>query len=338
MFRLKLFSIVLTGVLALGVASAQIGEDPNAILTELADRGLAPLEEGWYGVAEGFEVRIVERGGLVYRVEGRGPLSEVNTALAAEVIGIASGLGAEVEAPVVRFFDERKTEFAGQGRVAVGLDEYVLSLEVTGDAPYEVDFSLAYAQLDPSSFPEATHTLGPADATYVIREFSDFQCPFCARYALETLPVLKGALLERGDVRFEYHHFPLQSIHPNAAPAAEASECVAAVAGSDAFWAYHDALFEQQSAWAQLGEPNPYFIDLAAELGFASEDLASCIEERRFADAVAEDFEIASSALRLRGTPTVFVNGFRVGDFRDLQTYLDLFERIDAFSQEEAAF
>ena len=338
MLRFKLLPIVLAGLLALGFAYAQIGEDPSTILTELADRGLAPVDDGWYGVAEGFQVRVVERGGLVFRVEGRGPLTDVNTGLAAEVIGVASGLGAQVEEPVARFFDERKAEFVGQGRVAVGLDAFVLSLDVTGDAPYEVDFSLAYAQLDPASFPETTHVQGPADATYVIREFSDFQCPFCARYALETLPVLKGALLERGDVRFEYHHFPLQSIHPNAAPAAEASECVASVAGPDAFWDYHDALFEQQSTWAQLGEPIPYFVDLAVELGFTSDDLATCIQERRFADAVAEDFEIAASTLRLRGTPTVFVNGFRLGDFRDLQSYLDLFDRIDAFSQEESAF
>src|SRR5690606_34118914 len=111
-------------------------------------------------------------------------------------------------------------------------------------------------------FGPAAHALGPADATYVVREFTDLQCPFCARFAEQGMPVVRQ-LLERGDVRFEVHHFPLKSIHPNATVAAEASECVAdearsaggAQAGEDAFWTFTDALYAQQQRWAQLPDP-----------------------------------------------------------------------------------
>lgn len=334
--RRVLFAFVLC--LAVGsTALAQIGAPPETVVGPLEALGATPVAGGWYESAEGFRFRVVERGGLAFRVEGEGQLTDPGTTFAASVIASASGLGDQIQGPVETFFDDRSGELAGQGRVAVGLDAYVLSLEVEGEAPYEVSFSLAFAQLDEASFPESARVLGPADARYVVREFSDFQCPFCSNFALQALPFIKGALIERGDVRFEYHHFPLNSIHANAAPAAEAAECVTEANGPDGFWAYHDALFERQQAWAQLGEPGSYFVRLAADLGLSIEGVEACIDERRYADAVAEAYQVAAGELRLTGTPTVFVNGFRVAEFLDVESYLALFDRIDAFAQEESA-
>ena len=332
------YLLVFALCLAVGcTALAQIGEPPPTIVEPLVSQGATPADDGWYVGAEGFRFRVVERGGLAFRVEGEGELTEANAAFAARVIGAASGLGDGIQGPVETFFADRSPELAGQGRVAVGLDAFVLSLEIEGEAPYDVAFSLAFAQLDEASFPTSDHVLGPADARYVIREFSDFQCPFCSNFALQALPFIKGALIERGDVRFEYHHFPLQSIHANAAPAAEAAECVTEANDPEDFWTYHDALFERQQAWAQLGEPNAYFVRLAADLGLSIEGVEVCLEERRHAEAVAAAYQIAAEELRLTGTPTVFVNGFRVSEFLDLESYLTLFDRIDAFAQEESA-
>ena len=335
----NLVLIALTWALAcFCVAFAQLGRDPATVVGPLDQLGIAATESGWYQGAEGFELRVLERGGLAHRLEGRGTLTDANTALAASAIARASGLGEGIRQPVIDFLRDRAPELVGQGRVAVALDAFVLSLEVSGDVPFDVEFSLAYQQLDPSAFPEAAHALGPSDAAYVVREFSDFQCPFCANFAREALPVVKEELLERGDVRFEYHHFPLQSIHANAAPAAEAAECVAEVNPAGAFWTFHDALFARQQAWAQLGEPTPYFVRLAEDLGLETEGLRVCIEERRYADEVAEAYRVAAGELRLSGTPSVFLNGFRVGDFLELASYLELIDRIDAYAQEESVY
>lgn len=330
---------LLVWCLALGsLASAQIGQPPDTIVTPMQDRVVERGDEGWLSGQDGFRFRVIERGGLAFRVEGEGELTAANIAFLGSLIGHASGLGEDIRGPVETFFDERAGELVGQGLVAVGLDAFVLSMEVTGEAPYRVELSLAFASVDPDAFPPARHARGPDDAAYVIREFSDFQCPFCANYALEAMPFIEGALLERGDVRFEYHHFPLQSIHANAVPAAEAAECVTAANEPEAFWTYHDALFERQRAWAQLGEPAPYFLRLATDVGLDIDGVAACIEDRTYADEVAEAYRIAASELRLTGTPTVFVNGFRLGDFLDVSSYLALFERIDAFRGEERPF
>lgn len=323
---------------ATGVGLAQIGQPPEAIVTPMRDLIAERADDGWYVGDDGFRFRVIDRGGLAFRLEGEGELTGENTAFAAAAIGYASGLGDDIRGPVQAFFAERSAELVGQGQVAVGLDAFVLSMEIEGEPPYNVTFSLAFAQVDPVAFLEARHAMGPEDAAYVIREFSDFQCPFCANYALEALPFIKGVLLERSDVRFEYHHFPLQSIHANAVPAAEAAECVTDANDADAFWPYHDALFERQRAWAQLGEPAPYFVRLAADIGLDIDGVAACIEDRTHADVVADSYRVAAGDLSLGGTPTVFVNGFRVGEFLDIESYLALFERIDAFREAESTF
>ena len=88
--------------------------------------------------------------------------------------------------------------------------------------------------------------LGSADAPVTIIEFSDYQCPFCARFHSETLPHIIENYVDAGQVKFVYRDFPIQNIHPNAVPAAVASECAHDQA---AFWEYHDRLFEGMNEW-----------------------------------------------------------------------------------------
>lgn len=85
------------------------------------------------------------------------------------------------------------------------------------------------------------HILGNLDtAQVVIVEYSDFECPYCARYH----PTMKQIVAEsNGGVALVYRHFPLTQIHQNAMERAIASECVAQIKGNDAFWKYVDLLF-----------------------------------------------------------------------------------------------
>ena len=62
--------------------------------------------------------------------------------------------------------------------------------------------------------------------------------------------------------------------------------------------------------------------------------LASCIEEREFAVAVDDAYNTAGETLGLRGTPSVFINGYRVANFGDLQSYRDLIAMLEAFGEE----
>src|SRR3989338_6612792 len=82
---------------------------------------------------------------------------------------------------------------------------------------------------------------GSADAKITIVEFSDFQCPFCARFYTETLPMIEKNYIDTGKVKLVYRDFPL-SFHQNAQKAAEAAEC----AGEQVkYYEMHNMLFEK---------------------------------------------------------------------------------------------
>src|SRR3989344_1487036 len=103
--------------------------------------------------------------------------------------------------------------------------------------------SLALSLMD-----ENDPTKGDKNAPIVMLEFSDFQCPFCAKFWAETLPQIEKNYVDTGKVYFVYKDFPLSEIHPFAQQAAEAALC----AGEQGkFWEYHDKLFENQVQWAK---------------------------------------------------------------------------------------
>ena len=284
--------------------------------------------------ANGITFSFEERNGVVSEVRAEGRLDDAGATFAGALVGAATGYGEAMAGPVEQFFQTRASELTGQGPTRLNVEEYILELSVTGDAaPYAVDFTLSPNHVSADLFPPSQHTLGPADAKYVIREFSDFQCPACQSFAQDALPQLKQDLLATGDVRFEFHHFPLQSLHANANLAAQAAECVVAANDEAAFWTYHDALFERQQAWASLGDPAPYFVRLAEEVGLNNEGIEACLADGTYEGEVSAAYR-AAQELGLRGTPSVFVDGIKLSNAFDPSRYNRAFELADIFSDE----
>ena len=326
-----LFLIVLACSFTCSLAVAQIGEPLPQFLQV---SGLEQTAQGYR--AGNVSVTAELRNERLYSLSGQATLNPAGRAKLAELIGMASGYGAGIAQPLEQFLTQRIGEIAGQGPIPLGVEEFILTLDVTGAAaPYEVTFDLELLTVPEADFPEAQHTLGPADATFVIREFSDFQCPYCAQFSQNTLPLIKQQLLRRGDVRFEFHHFPLTTIHANAQLAGEAAECVTAANTPADFWTYHDALFERQQAWQGLGDAAPYFVRLARELGLSNEGVAACLEEGRYTELVQDASRVATETLGLNSTPTVFVGGYKLSASAagTLPAYERAIARLEAFGQ-----
>lgn len=89
------------------------------------------------------------------------------------------------------------------------------------------------------------HILGNPAAKVMIVEYSDFDCEFCKSFN-ETLHQIIANQGAKGDVAWVFREFPLIEIHPNALSHAKAAECIAQVAGNDAFWKFETALFTNQ--------------------------------------------------------------------------------------------
>lgn len=139
--------------------------------------------------------------------------------------------------------------------------------------------------------PDEDHIRGNEDATVTIIEYSDLECPFCARVH----PTMKQLLADYGNkVNWVYRHYPL-SFHPTAQKAAEASECAAELGGNDKFWALVDMIYEKGSDLAQLGT-------YAKEIGLNQTAFQSCVDSGKYAAKTAAMLQSGSKA-GVQGTP-----------------------------------
>jgi protein-disulfide isomerase len=144
---------------------------------------------------------------------------------------------------------------------------------------------------------------GSQAAPVVLLVYSDFECPFCRRFATEVLPAIEREYVDSGKVALAFKHLPLERIHANAVGAAVAAEC----AGEQGkFWPMHDRLF---SDITRLGEAQ--YRTYASELRLDSKEFGACIQGE-MTEKVRKD-AADSGSLGLRSTPTVYIGRFRGG-------------------------
>ena len=147
---------------------------------------------------------------------------------------------------------------------------------------------------------EQDYIRGNPNAPITIVEYSDFECPFCARFH----PTMEQVMAEYGDqVRWVYRHFPLTQIHPEAQPSAEASECVAEQKGNDGFWQFADAMFANQAA----GLNSALYRQTAQQIGVDLAQFDNCVATRKYQEKV-ESIQAGGVVLGVNGTPGSFVN------------------------------
>jgi len=201
-----------------------------------------------------------------------------------------SGEFAQVKAQVVQYMQERKEQeatvaYAEQLRRAS-------KTEINLTAPESPSFSIAT---------DDQPAKGTAKASVTIVEFTDFQCPSCARQH----PVLERIVNEFGDrVRLVVRDFPL-SQHADARKAAEAAE---AAREQGKYWEYVAVLFRNQSA---LGVDK--LRQYATEVGLDRTKFDASLDSGKFAENVQRDV-IDGHKLGVNGTPTLYINGKRVSD------------------------
>jgi protein-disulfide isomerase len=168
--------------------------------------------------------------------------------------------------------------------------------------------------------PLAERSKGSAKAPVTVYEMSDFQCPYCKTFALETFPQLERGYIRTGKVRWVFINFPLTSVHAHASAAAELALCAARQRG---FWRVHDLLFQHQETWAPLKEAGPFFVSLADSAGLSKKTLLTCLETPATLNAVQADAEGAARS-GASSTPSFYIEG---GLLEGAQP-LELFRRV----------
>ena len=171
---------------------------------------------------------------------------------------------------------------------------------------------------------------GNPDAPITIVEFSDYQCPFCARFYAQTLPLLLEEYIDEGKVNLVYRDFPVQRIHPNALSAAAAAECAD---DQGKYWEYHDTLFEKQNAWAKLDSNSAIstFSQFATEIELEQQQFDNCLESGKYLEEVQADFSDGKN-YQVTGTPGFFIGNEDIGFVKIIgaKPYDDFKKIIDA--------
>ena len=153
--------------------------------------------------------------------------------------------------------------------------------------------------------PADERILGSSAARVMIIEFTDLQCPYCARFANTTWPRLRQEYVDTGKVRFATRDLPLP-FHAFALPAAIAARC----AGQQGkFWEYREALFRDQ---AQLAT-DPH-AGLAQSLGLDAAQFADCRRDPAVAHSVQADVALARAS-NIQSTPTFVIGRVVDGSF-----------------------
>ncbi|MCH6585620.1 MAG: DsbA family protein [Thaumarchaeota archaeon] len=153
--------------------------------------------------------------------------------------------------------------------------------------------------------------IGNPDAPITIIEFSDFQCPFCARFYTQTLPLIYEEYIDQGKVKLVFRDYPIQSIHPNAVPAAVASECANE---QGKFKEMHDILFDNQNEWnkQETVDALSLFSQYATEIQLEQETFDSCLTSGKYIEEIQKDL-VDGQNYGVTGTPGFFIGNDQIG-------------------------
>jgi len=148
---------------------------------------------------------------------------------------------------------------------------------------------------------------GPKDAVVMIVEFGDLQCPACKA----AQPTIESLVAAEPNARFVFQNFPLE-MHNWAAKGAAYADCVGR-ASNDAFWKFVSKTYEtQQDITAENADEK--LTALADGAGVKGSEIAACAAKPETKAHVDASLALGK-AVDVTGTPTLYINGRKIGSF-----------------------
>jgi protein-disulfide isomerase len=194
----------------------------------------------------------------------------------------------------------------------------------------EVDRSGSRPPVDPENDPFADlvrreaddpTALGEVDAPVVMINYSEYQCPFCGKFARDTKPELVERYVEEGILRIEWRDFPY--LGPESITSAKAGF---AAGQQDSFWEFHDAMFADQQPPNSGRLTEDYLLDKAEQLGLDVERFRADMSSKEAAATVRQDFD-EGQEIGVTGTPAFIVNGRPIMGAQPTEVFVDAVEQ-----------
>ncbi|MFP4323892.1 MAG: DsbA family protein [Anaerolineales bacterium] len=172
------------------------------------------------------------------------------------------------------------------------------------------------------TFSETDYALGDPNAPVTFVEFSDYQCPFCGRFALTTFAQLRERYVDAGLVRFIYRDYPI--FGEASIGAAQAAFCAEQ---QGAFWEYRDLIFASQTEQPRPNLDDDLYLDLAAELDLDNAAFSTCLARDDIEPTILQNFEDGLALLGQAGTPTFLINGQRYSGAQPLEFFTRIIDQ-----------
>ncbi|MBX7233048.1 MAG: DsbA family protein [Caldilineales bacterium] len=147
---------------------------------------------------------------------------------------------------------------------------------------------------------------GPEGAKVVIKEYSDFQCPFCGRHAVNTMPLLIERYANNPNVRYEFH--PYAFIGQESTDAAAAALCAS---DQNKFWPFHDTVFANQNGENLGAFSKANLKTIAQAVGLDMAQFNQCFDGGEKLQEVNR-YKTEATQLGVQSTPTFYINGQEV--------------------------
>jgi protein-disulfide isomerase len=184
----------------------------------------------------------------------------------------------------------------------------------------------------PAALPNADGlSVGDANAPVTIDVFEDFQCPACQRFTENTEPLIIQNLVSTGKARYVFHNYPF--LDGNSAgnggesdQAANASMCASE---QGKFWEMHSILYANWNGENQGAFSNRRIQAMAESIGLDMGAFNSCFNANQYEAEIQADLDLGKQ-WGVSGTPTVFVNGQRVGAPRQVPSYEEIANAVNA--------
>ena len=187
-----------------------------------------------------------------------------------------------------------------------------------------------FIQITPQAYPLADgRAFGNPSATVVVEVFSDFKCSACKNFAMTTeIQLFATEYFQNGQVYYIARQFPFMdnsSAIKDSDQAANASMCAAE---QDLFWEYHEMLFTNQVSTNANPFSDRRLVAFAEALGLDMKAFNRCFESNAYAADIQADID-RGALLSVTGTPTVFINGEKLGVGNMVPSYDDIFTAIE---------
>jgi protein-disulfide isomerase len=185
-----------------------------------------------------------------------------------------------------------------------GLAAVAAFAPLTREAKAQAQRNLA---IEPVSLPDMA--LGPRNAPVTIVDYSSMTCSHCAAFMTSVFPLLRSKYIDRGYVRFVFREFPLDT------KAAGASMLARTIAGGDAerYFGAIDSLFRQQDQL--IAQTTDTLQRVGRQFGMSQQAVDICLKDQALLDKLDIDRKIANEEVKIRATPTFFINGQKTEGF-----------------------